>query len=52
MFDKEIRDLRERLDSMISSEGYSYSDILKVSQELDALIVEFLVEHHGLARIK
>lgn len=38
---KEIERLRERLNSMILSESFSYSEVLKVSQELDALIADY-----------
>lgn len=41
MLTKEIEKLRELLNNMIASENYAYSDILAVSQELDALIAEY-----------
>ena len=41
MLIEKIEELRKLLDSMIASEDYAYRDILKVSQELDLLIVEY-----------
>lgn len=44
MLTEKIEALKELLDSMIISDSYSYSEILKVSQELDILIVRYYKE--------
>jgi hypothetical protein len=44
MLIKEIEDLKEKLNDMISSEDFTYKEILKVSQCLDVLIVKYLKE--------
>lgn len=30
---------------MLATEGYAYNEVLRVSQQLDVLIVEFLAEN-------
>ena len=40
MIIKDIENLKKKLDDMISSEEFTYNEILKVSQELDVLIVK------------
>ena len=49
MLIKEIENLKKKLDDMISSDDFTYNEILKVSQELDVLIVEQLKENYQSA---
>lgn len=42
MMIEEIEILRERLNVMIMSEDVTYEEVIKVSQELDILLVEYL----------
>lgn len=49
MLIKEIEDLKKKLDDMISSDDFTYNEILKVSQELDVLIVEQMKENYQSA---
>ena len=44
MLTDELEKLRECLNQMIVSEEYTYEEILKVSQEIDCLIVQYLKE--------
>jgi hypothetical protein len=44
MLIKEIEALKQQLNSMIISEDVNYNEVLKVSQELDVLIVEYYRE--------
>jgi len=46
MLTKEIENLKEQLDSMISSENFTYTEILHVSQQLDVLIVKYIRENN------
>lgn len=39
--ENELEDLREQLNCMLDSKEYSYGDILKISEELDKLIVKY-----------
>jgi len=45
MLVKEIEELRERLNEMMTGEEYGYHEILNVSQQLDILIVKYLREN-------
>lgn len=42
MMTEEIEILRERLNTMIMSENVTYEEVVKASQELDTLLVEYL----------
>lgn len=44
MIIKDIESLKMKLNDMIDSDEFTYSEILKVSQELDVLIVKQLKE--------
>ena len=44
MLAEEMEALRELLNRMIESGKYTYSEVLEVSQELDALIVKYYRE--------
>lgn len=44
MLTEKIEEMREKLNDMLASENHSYSEILKISQELDVLIVAYLRE--------
>lgn len=44
MITKEIEELREQLNFMLSTDQFPYMEILKVSQELDELIVKYYKE--------
>lgn len=44
MYIVEIEKLREILNNMIESESYTFSEILKASQNLDVLIVNYYRE--------
>ncbi len=45
ILDNQIENLKEQLNSMLATDGHAYNEILRVSQELDVLIVEFLSEN-------
>jgi hypothetical protein len=45
MYKSELENLREKLNSMLISEEYSYKEILKISQKLDVLIVRYIKEN-------
>lgn len=49
MIINEIENLKKKLNYMISSEEFTYSEILKVSQDLDILIVRQLKENYKSA---
>lgn len=42
MIINDIEDLKKKLNDMISSDEFTYNEILQVSQELDVLIVKQL----------
>ena len=42
MIIKEIENLKKKINNMIDSDSFTYNEILKVSQELDILIVEYI----------
>ncbi|HYE09138.1 MAG TPA: aspartyl-phosphate phosphatase Spo0E family protein [Patescibacteria group bacterium] len=49
MLMNEIENLKTKLNYMIGSEDFTYSEILQVSQELDLLIVAYLKENYQRA---
>ena len=42
MLKEEIENLREKINCIIVTEGIKSTDLLKASQEMDILIVEYL----------
>jgi hypothetical protein len=40
-----LENLRDKLHNMLDSNEYSYEDILKVSEDLDKLIVKYYYEY-------
>ena len=49
MIIEDIEILKEQLGDMINSDDFTYNEILKVSQELDVLIVKQLRENYKSA---
>jgi hypothetical protein len=49
MIIKDIEILKKKLNDMINSNDFTYNEILKVSQELDVLIVKYFRENYKLA---
>jgi len=49
MIINDIENLKKKLNNMINSENFTYNEILKVSQELDILIVKQLKENYKSA---
>jgi hypothetical protein len=49
MIIKDIEILKKKLNDMINSNDFTYNEILKVSQELDILIVKHYRENYKSA---